>query len=362
MLSKTHYPESLPPDQLDEYLEKGWFRMGQMIFTCHFLCLEGDLYSPVWVRLSLTNHTFSKRLRKKIRKVESQFLIEVKPFELNEEKEALYQLHKSRFSGFICETLAESLLEFSSENIYITYEVEVYDKDKLIAVSFFDLGCNSIASILGLFHPDYEKYSLGLYTMLAEVQYGQKLELEYYYPGYIIHKYPKFDYKLRLGKMDFFDFNNQNWFPIKDLDINKLPGVRLKKRLSIIQKKLTEAKIDSQLLLYPLYDKMSDADHQNSFMNSPMFIACKHNYLSERVMVIEYDLEQDIYRLSIYSRLDNMFFFFSFLMDDAHDLDNTYFDYLICDYVIVESELPEVIINALESESPEKVRQDNFLT
>lgn len=351
MLSKTHYPESLAPDLLDEYLEKGWFRMGQMIFTCHFLCLEGKLFSTAWVRLPLKNYTFGKRLRKRIRQVESRFRVEINPFELNEEKETLYQLHKNRFSGFISETLTESLLEFSSENIYITYQVEVYDEEKLIAVSFFDLGCNSIASILGLFHPDYEKYSLGLYTMLAEVKYGQELELEYYYPGYIIHEYPKFDYKLRLGEMEFFDFNNQNWLPITDLDVNKLPGVRLKKQLATIQKMLDDANIDNQCLLYPLYDKMSDADDQNAFMSSPMFIACKHNYLSERVMVIEYDLGSETYRLGIYSRLDNLFFFFSFLMDDAHDFENTYFDYLICDYIIMESESPEVIIHALKSKA-----------
>lgn len=351
MLTKTHYPENLTPCELDEYLAKGWFRMGQMIFTCHFLCLEGDLYSPVWVRLSLSDYVFRKRLRKIIRQVESNFRIEVKVADMDDSKERLYQLHKSRFSGFISETLAESLLEFSTKNIYQTYEIGVYDGEELVATSFFDRGTKSIASILGLFHPDYEKYSLGLYTMLAEIKYGQELGIEYYYPGYVIHEYPKFDYKLRLGKTDYFNYRNQSWKPFTELDVSKLPGVVLKSQLNAIQSILDDFQIENQCLLYPLYDKIGDQNYPYVFMSSPLFIACNHHYLSEGVMAIEYDVNLETYRLSKYSRLDNMFSFFPFLIDEAHDFDNTYFDYLIRDYVIMESDLPEMIIYALESQA-----------
>ncbi|MEZ4887737.1 MAG: hypothetical protein R3E32_23585 [Chitinophagales bacterium] len=357
MLTKTHYPENLLPNQLDEYLAKGWFRMGQMIFTCHFLCLQGDVYSPIWMRLSLAQHTFSKRMRKRMRQIETRFRIEVKPAEINETKEQLYQHHRSRFAGFISETLAESLLDFSTKNIYQTHEINVFDGEKLIAVSFFDMGQKSIASILGMFHPDYAQYSLGFYTMMAEVKYGQELGLDYYYPGYVVHNYPKFDYKLRIGEMEYFDFDSQDWLPFADMDSNRLPAVALKARLQKMQTLLDAFDIDNHRLMYPLYDKVTDHDHQEAFMNYPLFVACHYHYLNDRIIAIEYDLTLETYRLSVYSRLDNLFYFFPFMIDENYDMGNTYFDYLIRDYIIVESDLPEMILYALESIHHEKVNQ-----
>ena len=41
-----------------------------------------------------------------------------------------------------------------------------------------------------------KKYSLGFYTMLLEIDFGIKSGAEYYYPGYVVPNYFKFDYKL----------------------------------------------------------------------------------------------------------------------------------------------------------------------
>jgi len=39
----------------------------------------------------------------------------------------------------------------------------------LIAVSFFDRGLNAAASLLCIYDSAYAKYSLGIYTMLKEI-------------------------------------------------------------------------------------------------------------------------------------------------------------------------------------------------
>lgn len=349
MFTQTQYPDQISPNELDDYLSRGWFRMGQMIFTCRFLCLNGGLYSPIWMRLPLNGYKFRKRKRRIIRKVEERFHIKIKPAHIDAEKEALYEFHKNRFSGFISETLVESLLEYSHKSVYQTFEIGVYDGDKLAAVSFFDIGNKSIASILGMFHPDYAEYSLGFYTMLAEIQYAQQNNMDFYYPGYIVHQYPKFDYKLRVGTMESFDFKSQSWTAFKDLDITQLPAVHLQSQLKKMQQMLTDFGIDNQSLLYPLYDKVAGHEYEDSFMKNPLFIACDYHYLNERILAIEYDLSLDTYRLSIYARLDNMFSFFPFLMNVDYDFENTYFDYLIREFILMESDLPEMIIFAMQS-------------
>ena len=61
--AEKHYPEVLLPEDLDAYLEKGWYRMGQTIFTTHFLCFDKGFFSAIWVRLDLQNFSFNKRQR-----------------------------------------------------------------------------------------------------------------------------------------------------------------------------------------------------------------------------------------------------------------------------------------------------------
>jgi leucyl-tRNA---protein transferase len=45
MFAQVHSPESLHPVELDRYLDNGWFRMGQTIFTTNFLNFNNELFS-----------------------------------------------------------------------------------------------------------------------------------------------------------------------------------------------------------------------------------------------------------------------------------------------------------------------------
>lgn len=210
MSSKYHRPPNLFGRNLDVYLSKGWFRSGQLISTTHSLSLEGKLYYPVRTRLPLKGYTFRKSLRKIWRK-NQHFKVICQKAEITDEQEALYQKFIVRFDSYIAPTLQESLLDFETTSIYDTYEMAIYAEDKLIAVSFFDVGEVAMASIMGVFDPEYGKYSLGIYTMLLEINFGRINNFDYYYPGYVIPGYPKFDYKLRIGAVEFYDTENDIW-------------------------------------------------------------------------------------------------------------------------------------------------------
>ncbi|MBA4056534.1 MAG: arginyl-tRNA--protein arginylyltransferase, partial [Marivirga sp.] len=53
MFAQVHSPEKLLPRELDAYLEQGWFRMGQTIFTTNFLNFKNEFYSALWLRIML---------------------------------------------------------------------------------------------------------------------------------------------------------------------------------------------------------------------------------------------------------------------------------------------------------------------
>ncbi len=210
MSSQFHRPINLYGSNLDTYLVNGWFRSGQYIYTISSIPLEGKLYYPIRIRLPLKGYTFRKSLRKIIKK-NKKFRTISRKATITPEKEALYQKFIVRFDSYIEPTLLGSLQEGEDTTIYNTYEISVYDGDKLIAVSYFDLGETTLASIMGVFDPEYGKYSLGFYTMLAEMQFGKINGFDYYYPGYVIPGYPKFDYKMKIGEVEFYDAENDHW-------------------------------------------------------------------------------------------------------------------------------------------------------
>ncbi len=192
---------------LDDFLAKGWYRMNNYLFTIHCMFFENMVSSVLWLRLPLRHYKKSKSLRQIYNRVYSNFRVEIRKATYSKNQEGLYKKYvidlKQRSGSFASYV----------GNRFDTYEVNVYDGDLLIAFSYFDLGQNSIASILGVFHPHYQKYSLGIFTMLAEVEYGIQNGFDYYYPGYVVLKNPIFDYKLRIKPMEFYHPPEQAWIP-----------------------------------------------------------------------------------------------------------------------------------------------------
>ena len=347
MFTEIHYPEFLPHKKLDEYLARGWFRMGQMIFTCRFLCFDGKLYTAVWTRLELKDYTFRKSVRKVLNRNNKRFKIVVRRARFDKEKSDLYMIHRQRFGGFVSTSLRKSLFGDADYNIYDTWETCVYDGDRLAAASFFDLGDDSIASIMGLFHPDYSKHSLGFYTMLLEIDFGLRTGAKYYYPGYVVPHYKKFDYKLRIGNTDYYDPDSNQWLPYSELDFEQLSSNILKNRLETLQQFLLEKNITSTIFLYPLYERVLFGHEYKDFLHNPLFISCFHKKFHGLLLIIEYDLFQDTYRLIQAGRIENNHAGFLSAMRNGHDGKTSFFDFLFKEKVILETLDMEKITGAI---------------
>ncbi len=264
------YLESIAPQQLDKFLAMGWYRMGQTIFTTHFLFYEKDIYSAIWLRLLLEDYMPSKSLRKILRKNRKLFRCEVVPFNLTEEKKVIYAAYAKEFKGHLAESLESSLLEHETHNIYDTLEINIYDGDRLIAFSFFDNGDNSIASITGIYDPEYYEYSLGVYTMLEEVEYAKHCDKKFFYPGYFVPGNSRFDYKLRLNNMSYLDITGRKWKPINDF---------LEPPINKIREKLVELKQE-------LSSKVKSVIKQNPYLEAHLIEFWPFPYLEEPMILI----------------------------------------------------------------------------
>ena len=89
------------------------------------------------------------------------------------------------------------------------------DGERLIAIGYFDEGRESAAGILNFYHPDYRKYSPGLFLYLESIRYAAEGGKRFFYPGYIALDYTKFDYKLLPGpeRVEIWDTDTACWLP-----------------------------------------------------------------------------------------------------------------------------------------------------
>ncbi len=341
MFTEKHFPKSLSGEELDVYLERGWYRMGQTIFTCHFLFFEDSLYSPIWTRLPLKNYHFRKRLRRLCKKVEQEFRVEVRPGVLDAEKEALFQVYKNTFNGRLSASLRHSLLDNDDSNIFNTQEVAIYDEDRLIAFSFFDLGKDSIASIKGVYHPDYAKYSLGFYTMLREVKYGIEQGFQYYYPGYVVPGFQRFDYKLRVGKpreVQFYDLKQGKWLAYDRFADNNIPVTVLTGKLMNIGNLLSENGIQCQLLYYPAYEANIFGYDNQRFLESPLFLNCYSNLFPRPRFIVFYDIWKEEFVFCHCMPHEDLSFYLEYSMQYDTDETKHFLDFLMKKSVITMSE------------------------
>jgi arginine-tRNA-protein transferase len=211
----------LHPGILDEFLARGWYRTGHSLFSVDHIFLNDTYLRVIWLRFRLHTFEFGKKQKEVLRK-NAGFSLEIKPLNLSEEHEELYDQYRQsiRFEG--CSSATAFLhgcppFVKKPDTIFPSGMMEVRDGEKLIALGVFDRGIESLSGILNFFHPDYSRYSPGKFLMLKKIELGISLGMPYYYPGYVTVDFPKFDYKFWPGKdyVELFDPLQTRWLEYK---------------------------------------------------------------------------------------------------------------------------------------------------
>ncbi|GAB2945106.1 hypothetical protein GCM10027048_07570 [Hymenobacter coalescens] len=207
-------PAVIPGDVLDFYLSQGYYRMHQDLFTCRFLPLDDQLFTVHWLRLALPAVSFGRAQRRVLR-LNERFSTTSRPFRLTWEYEELYARYRRAIDFDAPESVEAFLLAGARHNAFPTEVLEVRDQEQLIAVGIFDRGSRSLSGIMNFYDPAYRRYSLGKYLLLRTIALARQLRHAYYYPGYVVHRYPKFDYKLFAcpAATEVFDAATSRWLP-----------------------------------------------------------------------------------------------------------------------------------------------------
>jgi leucyl-tRNA---protein transferase len=211
---------------LDHYLAMGWYRMGQIIFTTDYLFKEDQWFRVFWLRYRMDLFRFTKK-QEKLLNLPPGFTVTTSPLKITGELEALYQQYSTDLDFEISPTLRENLFALcfiSSEEApaFDSRVIEIRDQEKLVAAGIYDMGEKSMMGIINIYDPAYRKYSLGKRLILLKLQTALERQLEYYYPGYIVQNFPKFDYKLEagVGICEIYDTMKEQWVPYSPENIS----------------------------------------------------------------------------------------------------------------------------------------------
>ena len=200
------------PAELDAYLAKGYFRMTDQLFTTDYIPYEEKLYKVYWLRFVLGRTQYSKEAKRLLR-VNQIFSHEVVPYTIDDETLELYDKFRSSRKLYLDTPLHENFSGQSGINPLDTKMIKIRSGNKLIACGYFDEGKKTIAGILNIYDPEFEKYSPGKYLILLKIEYCGNNGFDIYYPGYIISGLSRFDYKLFpcMHSAEIYDSDHGEW-------------------------------------------------------------------------------------------------------------------------------------------------------
>ena len=229
MINTSLYPESLLPEEFDNYLSQGWYRMYQYIFSVsHLLNYNTFEVDRVWWLRYPIHAIQSHRSHRKISKKNSNFEVRVEKFvSITAEDEDLYKLYFESidFEGYY--NLNTCLFDNKEDiGLFNTWSISVYDNGRLIAKALIDLGEKAVMAKVNFYDPAYAAYSPSKFLILKTIDFMREYGYEFYYPGYLVIDRPKFLYKLFLGKesAQYYHPDTKTWKPYCDSVL--LPEVR----------------------------------------------------------------------------------------------------------------------------------------
>lgn len=182
---------SLHGETYHDLMDMGFRRSGKVVYRPR--CEGCQACVPLRVPVATFKPTHSQR---RTLKRNADLTIAVSEPLLTDEKIALYQRYlthqhpQSPQSGD-----ADGLREFLYESIVDTLEVNYIKDGRIVAVSILDLCSRSVSTVYHFFDPGEAKRSLGVFSVLTEIDIAKQRQIPYYYMGYWIQGCATMQYK-----------------------------------------------------------------------------------------------------------------------------------------------------------------------
>ncbi|TAE61200.1 MAG: GNAT family N-acetyltransferase [Bacteroidetes bacterium] len=170
--------------------------------------------------------------------------------------------------------------------------------DTLVAVSYFDTGKDSLASLLAIYDPAFARFSPGLYTLAEEVELARELGKKFFYPGYILPGFSQFDYKMRIGQVQYLPAAGR-WKPMPPP--GELPlqiTDELAAKTAELEAVLQQWNIPSRRKVYPFFS-LGYLLYPDDYMCAPLLLEIRKPVRKGLIMIALYDPDEQIFELCL---------------------------------------------------------------
>lgn len=205
------------PGQMDEFWAAGWRHFGPFFFRRYFMEYDEQLTAVQPLRVVTDQFRPSKSQRRVLRR-NADLLTRIAPTVLNDDLRQMFAAHVQRFTFNVPPSL-ESFLGDQPDTVPCqNVTLAVYSGERLVAASFVDLGEEAVSSVYAIFDPAESRRSLGILTMLKEIDCARERGCKYYYPGYACHESSPYDYKKQFNGLEWYDWEG-NWKPLSRIQV-----------------------------------------------------------------------------------------------------------------------------------------------
>jgi arginine-tRNA-protein transferase len=221
------------PAMMDSFWADGWRHFGTYFFREIFGVLGKRLTLHLALRINLEQFRLSKRLRR-IRNRNNDAIIIIDNAHISAEKEYLFEEHSQKFTDNKPQKLTDfisqepsiipcSTKECRVEIVHETIASNDIDENELIAISFFDIGEEACSSVYAFYDiEESQKRSLGILTLMKEIEYAIDQGKKYMYLGYSFREHSHYDYKKQFAGLEFYTWQGE-WLPIEELEHYSFP-------------------------------------------------------------------------------------------------------------------------------------------
>jgi len=201
------------PAEMDRFWAEGWRHFGIFFFRYRRAVHGGKQFSVMPLRVDLDRFTLT-RSQKRVLANNCDVRILLRPTFVDEEKETLFLKHRLRFKENVPTSLDQFLSPVPDSVPCLNLELCIYLGEKLLGVTFLDVGETATSAVYAMFDPAEAKRSLGILMMLHSIQFSREQGCRYYYPGYAYREPFAYDYKKRFIGLEHLDWT-AGWKPFR---------------------------------------------------------------------------------------------------------------------------------------------------
>jgi arginine-tRNA-protein transferase len=188
-----------------EVIKRGWRRFGNYYF--HPICNGCNECKSIRINVNNFRHSSSQKRTIK-RNIDTRIVVQ-KPTLTQSHADLYNKYHqfKSQKDGWKHKdiSISEYNENFVSGAHNFGKEVLYIRDDKLVGVDLIDILDDGISSIYFFYDPNYQKISLGTFSLLYQIKLAKILDLEWIYLGYWVDGCKAFAYKPNFKPNEFLD-------------------------------------------------------------------------------------------------------------------------------------------------------------